>query len=68
MSFSGGYDFIRSSLTVPSINLIKDLHCWELIFNWIPTGGNAGFYLKIGIKSSQLQDLKFEKQNNPLLR
>ncbi len=68
LTFSGGYDFVRQSLTVPSLNLHKDLHCWELIFNWIPTGGNAGFYLRIGIKASQLKDLKFEKQNNPLLR
>lgn len=68
ISFSGGYDFIRHSLTVPSINLHKDLHCWEFIFNWIPTGGNSGFYLRIGIKAPQLKDLKIEKQNNPLLR
>lgn len=68
LTFSGGYDFVRHMLTVPSINLRKDLHCWEFVFNWIPTGGNAGFYLRIGITASQLKDLKFEKQSNPLLR
>ncbi|HRP01686.1 MAG TPA: putative LPS assembly protein LptD [Candidatus Kapabacteria bacterium] len=68
LSFSGGYDFIRHTLTVPSINLHKDLHCWEFIFNWIPTGGNAGFYLRLGLKAPQLRDLKIEKQSNPLLR
>ncbi len=65
---SGNYDFIRNEIGVPQINFTKDMHCWDFTFNWIPTGGNAGFYLRFGIKASQLQDLKFEKQDNPLLR
>lgn len=68
MSASGNYDFIRGEIGVPQINFSKDMHCWDFTFNWIPTGGNAGFYLRFGIKASQLQDLKFEKQDNPLLR
>jgi len=68
LTFNGGYDFVNQTLTMPSINLSRDLHCWEFIFNWIPSGGNSGFYLRIGIKSNQLKDLKYEKQSNPLLR
>jgi len=68
MTTSGGYDFVSRTFNLPQINLIKDLHCWELIFNWTPIGGNSGFYLKLGIKTPKLQDLKYELRNNPLLR
>ncbi len=68
LSASGNYDFINNEIGVPQLNFTKDMHCWDFTFNWIPTGGNAGFYLRFGIKASQLQDLKIEKQDNPLLR
>ncbi len=62
------YDFIRKEFLTPQINLKKDLHCWELILNWNPIGFNRGFYLRFGIKSSTLQDLKIEKKSYPLFR
>ena len=65
---NGGYDFIANEFNLPQINFIKDLHCWELIFNWTPVGGNAGFYLRLGIRAPQLKDLKYELRDNPLMR
>ncbi|MDT3741416.1 MAG: putative LPS assembly protein LptD [Candidatus Kapabacteria bacterium] len=65
---NGGYDFVGHEFNVPQINFIKDLHCWELMFNWTPIGGNAGFYFKLGIKAPQLRDLKYELQDSPLMR
>ncbi|MBX3044429.1 MAG: LPS-assembly protein LptD [Candidatus Kapabacteria bacterium] len=65
---NGGYDFVSHTFNVPQINFIKDLHCWELVFNWTPVGGNSGFYLKLGIRASQLKDLRYELQDNPLMR
>ncbi len=40
----------------------RDLHCWEASFTWTPTGPYKRFFLKINIKSSVLQDIKFEKR------
>jgi hypothetical protein len=68
LNTSGGYDFINKEFNIPQMNLVKDLHCWELIFNWTPIGRNNGFYLKLGIRTPQLKDLKYEMRNNPLLR
>lgn len=65
---SARYDLIDNELLTPLINLHKDLHCWELILNWTPVGINRGFYLKFGIKSSMLNDLKLEKRSSPLFR
>ena len=66
--FSGGYDFVNHEVSVPSLSLTKDLHCWELAFNWVPVGGNSGFNLRLNIKAPQLKDLKYEIQNNPMMR
>lgn len=65
---NSGYDFVSHTFNMPQINFIKDLHCWELIFNWTPVGGNSGFYLKLGIRASQLRDLRYELQDSPLTR
>lgn len=62
------YDVTTNYLFIQSINITKDLHCWNLVFNWIPMGANQGFYLRFGIKASQLQDLKVEKRSNPVYR
>ena len=63
-----GYDILNKDIRTPTIGLVKDLHCWDLRFNWTPMGDYSGFYLRFGIKVSQLKDLKIEKQDSPLLR
>jgi len=62
------YDFINKQFITPQLNLTKDLHCWELQASWYPIGYNAGFYLRFGIKSAQLRDMKIEKRDSPVFR
>ncbi len=31
-----GYDFQAKNPTYPSLNIVRDLHCWELRFGWQP--------------------------------
>ncbi|MPM73850.1 hypothetical protein SDC9_120835 [bioreactor metagenome] len=62
------YDLINMQFIAPEINLTKDLHCWDLTASWYPTGYNQGFYIRFGIKSSQLKDLKIEKRDSPVFR
>lgn len=65
---NAGFDLLSGEIRTPNINITKDLHCWQLKFDWVPTGFNRGFYLRFGIKASQLSDLKLEKEDNPILR
>jgi len=65
---NANYDITNNDLTSGTISIIKDLHCWQLSFNWWPIGFNSGFYLNFGIKAPSLRDLKIEKRDNPLLR
>ncbi len=68
MTVSGGYDFVKMNLNVPTLTFNKNIHCWNLYFQWIPIGYNRGFYLKFSANASQLKDLMIEKRNYPIYR
>jgi hypothetical protein len=63
-TFSSGYDFIQKQVTAPYITIYRDLHCWEMNFNWYPTGVYRGFRFELRIKAPQLQDVKVTKESN----
>ncbi len=64
VGFSTGYDFINKDFTYTSIDFYRDLHCWEMRFNWIPFGPRQGWNFSISVKAPMLQDLKYEKRND----
>ena len=63
-STGGSYDFVRKEFAAPSVNIYRDLHCWEMNFTWFPTGFYRGYRLELRIKAPQLQDLKVTKQGS----
>jgi lipopolysaccharide assembly outer membrane protein LptD (OstA) len=64
ISFSTAYDFEAKKLASASLNFYRDLHCWEMRFNWIPIGGMKSWNFQINVKSSMLQDLKLTKKKD----
>ena len=64
ISVSGSYDLIKKEISAPLIKIYRDLHCWELNFNWNPMGIYRGYRLEIRAKASQLQDLKITKSKD----
>ena len=62
INFSTGYDFANKSITATQFSLTRDLHCWQMTFNTIPFGTYQSYNFKINVKSSVLQDLKYEKK------
>ena len=61
ISLSSGYDFTNKKLTLSSINIYRDLHCWEMHFNWVPFGFRQSFSIDLNVKSATLKDLKLHK-------
>ena len=61
---TGLYDNHDKELTYSSINIYRDLHCWEAIFNWIPIGYHKSYTLTIRVKAAILRDLKYEKKKD----
>ncbi len=59
-----GWDFTNNELSYTSINLYRDLHCWEMRFSWIPIGARQSWNFSINVKASILQDLKLNKKKD----
>ena len=55
--FHTGYDFVQKSLSYTSLDFYRDMHCWEMSFNWIPFGYRKGWQFTINVKSSTLKDV-----------
>jgi len=60
---SSGYDFKNKGITLTQFRFQRDLESWRLSFNWTPIGGTrTSWYMFIGIKSSMLSDIKYDKR------
>lgn len=57
LGFTTGYDFVNRDFSYTSLDVYRDLHCWEMAFNWIPFGYRKGWSFTINVKSSVLKDV-----------
>ena len=57
VGFTTGYDFVQKSLSYTSIDVYRDMHCWEMSFNWIPFGYRKGWRFTLNVKASVLKDV-----------
>ena len=65
VGFTTGYDFVQKALSYTSIDIYRDMHCWEMSFNWVPMGYRKGWKFTINVKSSALRDvLKLNLHND----
>ena len=62
IAYITNYDFSRKEFSFTSIEVARDLHCWEIGFNWIPFGIMQSYNIHINVKSSLLQDLKLQRR------
>jgi len=59
---SSGYDLKSKGVTYTQLRFERDLESWRMNFSWIPFSANKQWNFFIGIKSSILQDIKYEKR------
>lgn len=62
VGFRSGYDFQADDFTYTSLDFYRNLHCWQLSFNWVPFGFQQSYSLTIQVKANMLSDLKLERQ------
>ncbi|AUC86758.1 hypothetical protein CW731_15090 [Polaribacter sp. ALD11] len=65
MGYSSGYDVKGGAFTFSRFNFTRDLDSWNFNFNWVPFGTNSSYTFFIGVKSSVLSDLKWDKNKPP---
>jgi hypothetical protein len=64
VSLTSGWDFVNSQLSYTSIDVYRDLHCWEMRFGWVPKGAQQSWNFSINVKASMLQDMKLNKKKD----
>ncbi|WP_460567794.1 putative LPS assembly protein LptD [Flaviaesturariibacter terrae] len=57
----GYYDFGTMKLTALSLNINRDLHCWQMSIGLSPLGSQRFFSISISPKSGLLQNLKINR-------
>jgi len=65
VGLSSGYDFKGKGITFTNLSFERDLDSWRMSFNWVPFGNRQTYYFYIGVKSSVLQDLKYDQRKVP---
>ena len=65
LGFNSGYDFEAKDLSYTSVDIYRDLHCWEMSFHWVPFGQRQSYLFTIKVKSAILQDLKLTRRSIP---
>ncbi len=61
ISVTSGYDFATRKMSMTSVTMVRDLHCWQMSFTWIPFGNHKSWSFNIGVKAASLADLKYDK-------
>ena len=61
---STGYDFVNKGWSYTTVDIYRDLHCWEMRFSWVPFGYYRSWFFQINIKASTLHDVKYEKRQH----
>lgn len=64
VTYTSGYDFKADKITMTRIGITRDLHCWEMNFNWVPNGTLKSWNFTLRVKASVLADLKYERRKD----
>jgi lipopolysaccharide assembly outer membrane protein LptD (OstA) len=64
ITYSQNYNIRGKETTDKSIEIRRDLHCWEGNFSWIPEGSREGFYFRLNVKL--MPDVKLEKSESSI--
>lgn len=64
IAFGSNYDILQKKISYSSVDIYRDLHCWEMRFNWIPLGFRKSWNFTINVKSAMLQDLKLNRKKD----
>ncbi|MBN1250504.1 MAG: LPS-assembly protein LptD [Bacteroidales bacterium] len=64
ISGSMQYDIQENKIVYTSMNIYRDLHCWEMSFNFVPLGTYKSYNFRINIKSSIFKGIEYKRQNS----
>ena len=63
-NFSASYNFDTKKLAYMNCTVSRDLHCFTMSASFVPLGPYKSYNFHIAVKSSLLQDLKYDKRSS----
>ena len=64
IQYNTNYDIRAGKLAVTSFSIYRDLHCWDLNFQWVPFGIYKSYNVTLKVRAAILQDLKLSKRSD----
>lgn len=63
IGWNASFDLMQKTMVSQRFQITRDLHCWQLSFNWTPSKYSyaSQYNLTINVKSPMLRDLKYEE-------
>lgn len=58
-----GYDFRNKRISYPSVGFYRDLHCWELTFDWFPQRNTYNFNIRVKPGSFDFIKIPYQRNN-----
>ncbi|MGA0246028.1 MAG: putative LPS assembly protein LptD [Schleiferiaceae bacterium] len=62
LNYKTGVDLADRSIAFTNINAVRDLHCWEMKFTWVPFGSTRSYLVGINLKSQQFRQVKAQRR------
>lgn len=63
VNYSTSYDLKTFKWGGHQLGIIKDLHCWQILFNWTPSNAYATYTFKLSAKASTLKGFEPIQKN-----
>jgi hypothetical protein len=64
IAVNSGYNITEKQLQLTSIDIYRDLHCWEMRLGAVPFGPRKNYNFTLNVKASVLQDLKLLRRRD----
>ncbi|HCN82130.1 MAG TPA: hypothetical protein DIT07_00695 [Sphingobacteriaceae bacterium] len=64
VQYTTGYDFQATKISITQLSIFRDLHCWDMAFNWVPFGTYRSYSFDLKVRASILQDLKLSRRRD----
>ena len=61
---TSGYDFTNKQLSYTSLNIYRDLKCWEARIDWVTFGFRKSYSFTLNLKTSMLSDVKIPRRRD----
>ncbi len=62
LNFNSNYDFKNKGFGPSQFSFIRNLHCWQMSFDWQPFGQFQSYFFRLNANAGTLRDLKVERR------